>query len=504
MFKYKQKHDKGRCSSIMMVAYKQVENQGTISRQQRRAMQRHTARRLKKLKKTMAQTALPVTFDNQTITQFGLFSYLETFKKIIGWQQILEEYFDVKRHHNVTYLADNMLETLVDSICLGLFRFSHMDVLKRDLSYLKTKDISQVADESTLRYFLGQMTEEVIEKLATINQKILAGKFSVETPREVWLDFDDSVVTVFGEQEQAAIGYNPRYHGRPSYKVKVGFISATGELVNTKLYNGKVASNGQFLDFLKETLSKLDPKQILVKGIRVDCGFFDEKLFSYLEEQQIEYICKAKMSANVRKIANYLEESGYFEPISSHYAAAQITVPLPSWEKERRFVCIRETIPPKSKNENQICLDLPTYEYQAIVTSRDDLTAEEIWHEYNQRANVENKIDELKVGFAVNQMSQHEFIRNQAFLWIKAIAYNLLNWFRLALLEKHACRYEVSTLRRKILNVPANIVGTGHYRHIKMAPNKELMEIVSIMQRKMDEFVLKNTSTLLRLNDLAA
>ena len=275
-------------------------------------------------------------------------------------------------------------------------------------------------------------------------------------------------------------------------------------MVYSKLYDGKTASNGQFLEFLEETLAKLDPKQITVKGIRVDRGFFDEKLFSYLESQQIEYICKAKMSANVRKIADYLEQCGDFESISSHYAAAEIRVPLPIWEKARRFVCIRETLEPKAKNEKQLSLDLPAYEYQAIVTSMDDLTAEEIWHEYNQRANIENKIDELKVGLGVDQMSQHEFIRNQAFLWIKGIAYNLLNWFRLALLEEEACRYEVPTLRRIILNVPANIVGNGRYRHIKMAPNAELMHIVSIMQRKLDEFLIQISSLLLPWEDFAA
>jgi hypothetical protein len=499
-----QKHDKGWCSSIMMVLHNEVKNQETISRQQRRAMSREATKKIKQLEKKLKQTALPVTFDNQTITQFGLFGYLEAFKHLIGWQQIVKEHLSVNRRHNAKYSATDLLETLVDSACLGIFRFSHMDVFERDSSYQQCKEIDQVADESTLRYFLRQMTPEVIDQLATINQHLLAQKFRLEGPREVWLDFDDSVVTVFGEQEESAVGYNPRYHGRRSYKVKVAFISGTGELVYSKLYDGKTASNGQFLEFLKETLATLNPNQIIVKGIRIDRGFFDEKLFAYLESQQIEYICKAKMSSNVRKIADYLEQSGDFTSISSHYAAAEISVPLPKWEKARRFVCIRETLKAKVTNENQIALDLPAYEYQAIVTSLDELTAEEIWHEYNQRANIENKIDELKVGFGVDQMSQHDFIRNQAFLLIKGIAYNLLNWFRLALLDEKACRYEVPTLRRIILNVPGNIVGKDRYRHIKLAPNEELMALVSIMKRKLEEVFVRVTSLPLPFIDIAA
>ena len=498
-----QKHDKGWCSSIMIVLQTDVKNQEPVSRQVRRAIERNMSKKLKQMQKKVQQTAPQVTFDNHTVTQFGLFGFLEAFKHMIGWQDIVKKHLQVNRRHNAKYLASDLLETLVDSACLGLFRFSHMDALQRDSSYQQCKDIRKVADESTLRYFLRQMSPETINQLAVMNQEILAHKFRVEKPREVWLDFDDSVITVFGEQEKSAVGYNPRYHGRRSFKVKVGFISGTGELVYLKLYDGATASNGEFLDFLKDTLAKLDPKQITVKGIRVDRGFFDEKLFAYLESEHIEYICKAKMTANVRKIANYLEETEQFESVSSCYAAADIHVPLPTWEKARRFVCIRETLEPKDKNGSQLCLDLPVYEYQAIVTSLDELTAEEIWHEYNQRANIENKIDELKVGLGMDQMSQHEFDRNQAFLWIKGLAYNLLNWFRLALLEDNACRYEVPTLRRMILNVPGNVVGHDRYRHIKLAPNEPLMKLVAIMRRKQDEFLITVTSLLIPLEKVA-
>lgn len=69
---------------------------------------------------------------------------------------------------------------------------------------------------------------------------------------------DDTIITVFGGQEGSEVGYNPRYHGRASYKAKVAFISGTGELVNAGLYGGKTASNGSFLEFLHETLTRLN------------------------------------------------------------------------------------------------------------------------------------------------------------------------------------------------------------------------------------------------------
>jgi len=66
---------------------------------------------------------------------------------------------------------------------------------------------------------------------------------------------------------------------------------------------------------------------------------------------------------------------------------------------------------------------------------------------------VENKIDELKQGLAVDQTSRHEMIRNAVFMWIKALAYNLLNWFKLALMPQKHRHHEVPTLRRVLINV---------------------------------------------------
>ncbi|MDD4239115.1 MAG: hypothetical protein PHT62_11270 [Desulfotomaculaceae bacterium] len=44
----------------------------------------------------------------------------------------------------------------------------------------------------------------------------------------------------------------------------------------------------------------------------------------------------------------------------------------------------------------------------------EDLSPEEIWHWYNKRCNIENKIDELKTGVSIDQTSQNELSRNMA------------------------------------------------------------------------------------------
>jgi len=270
------------------------------------------------------------------------------------------------------------------------------------------------------------------------------------------------------------VGNNPRYHGRASYKAKVAFISGTGELINAGLYGGKTASNGSFLEFLHETLTRLNSRKTVVKGIRVDKGFFDEKNFIYLEDNCIEYVCKARLTSSMWKIITYLNEQEAWQQLDETYSTADIRLPLPAWERARRIVFIRELCLPKNR-DGQMC-------FEAIVTNMDDLTPEEVWRWYNKRCNIENRIDELKAGLGLDQASRHEMLRNTAFMWIKILAYNLLNWFRLAMLPQNAANYEVNSVRRLILNVPGNVVGSGRYRHVRLAPNRWLEKIITFVK----------------------
>jgi hypothetical protein len=472
-----------------MVTQTFVEEQSlSWSRQQKRVLERRQAKERTRLEKLARKTDLPVTFDNETTTAFGGFGMLEAFKKIIDFTGLLQKHLRVPRYHNCRYTATQLIDTATDALALGLLRLEHMNALKTDPGYRLLKQLDRVPDERTFRHLLGRFDPDDIAALCRVNQALLELKARTEPAREVWLDFDDTVITLFGNQEGAEVGYNPRYHGRPSHKAKVAFVAGTTELVNAQLYDGKTASNGQFMDFLQETLARISTRTV-VAGIRLDKGFFDEKNFSYLEDQSLLYVCKVPVRGNIRKMIGYLDREALWHPLDHTYGVAELKVPLPSWEKPRRFVFIRE----KVKNQccsGQVAMEFADlYDYGVIVTNIDDLPPEEVWRWYNKRANVENKIDELKTGVGLNQNSQHEMLKNKAFMWIKVLAYNLINWFRQALLPEGSTRAEMSTIRRLVLNVSGNVVGNGRYRHIRLAMNRWLSEVVSFIKAKLREFI---------------
>src|SRR5690606_41317870 len=66
-----------------------------------------------------------------------------------------------------------------------------------------------------------------------------------------------------------------RYHGRPSYKIRVAFIAGSGELIHLQVNPGNTNGMKDLLSFVKEIEAMLPPEWI-IEGIRADCGLADD------------------------------------------------------------------------------------------------------------------------------------------------------------------------------------------------------------------------------------
>ncbi len=440
-----------------------------------------------------------VTFDNNSVTEAANFQFIEIFKDLINLDDIISNRIFMEQKENTLYNARKLIDYLIDCSILGHTRFSHMDALKFDPGYLTVKELTRFPDESTFRTFLKKLNWSHLIQLISINKELLHRKAKLEAKRLVWIDIDDTVITLFGEQEGGANGYNPRYHGRPSYKVRVAFIAETGELLHMELNPGNTHGMKDFLSFIKEVEAMLPPEYI-IEGIRADCGFADQEVMNYAEEKGWYYIFKLPRKATVKRAISYLEQHpAFWETLAEkeeeirfateddHWAAADIPILLTKWTKARRCVIYRESHETQQTTKDQLSLMLTTYSYQAVITNT-ELKPLPLIRSYNQRANIENRIDEIKEGYAIEQNSLHSMMTNLLFSWIKVIAYNLVVWFKQAFLPDSLQRCEVKTIRRVVLKVPGNVVGNGRYQHIRLAASPVLKAIVTVMQQRAKEF----------------
>lgn len=136
-------------------------------------------------------------------------------------------------------------------------------------------------------------------------------------------------------------------------------------------------------------------------------------------------------------------------------------MPLPDWERARRFVIIRKTLPEMLEN------------------------GQFIFDEYNKRCTIETVIDEFKNGFAFSENSQLNYHCNELFMLIKMIAFNIHNWFKNTILPQNMRNHRITTLRRIFYSVAGILCGSGWYRRIKLQTNSISMNIIIYIRQQL-------------------
>jgi len=97
-------------------------------------------------------------------------------------------------------------------------------------------------------------------------------------------DLDSTVVTVFGKQDGAEVGYNPRYRGKRSYNPLLCLEANSAFLWDTELRSGN-AGTCEASPALLETTFVNVPPEIRDLRFRADAGFGYDPVFKELTRQ---------------------------------------------------------------------------------------------------------------------------------------------------------------------------------------------------------------------------
>jgi len=111
-----------------------------------------------------------------------------------------------------------MILSLVYPIILGLDRLETASLLRSNGTFQYLTGLPSYPSPQSLRRFLLQAAPDFRAQLHRVNDYLLQHFIHRPDHRSrLILDLDSTVVTVFGHQEGAAVGYNPRYRGKRSY-----------------------------------------------------------------------------------------------------------------------------------------------------------------------------------------------------------------------------------------------------------------------------------------------
>jgi len=130
-----------------------------------------------------------------------------SFIEKMGIEESLEEVFD---HEGYIYSTSDLLLSAITGITVGIDRIYHLNAIRNDAALTKSLGLDQLPEESNLRRQLTQASSKEVERMRQVISQNLAKANQTEETVEIGLDIDSTVATVYGKQEGAEVGYNPK------------------------------------------------------------------------------------------------------------------------------------------------------------------------------------------------------------------------------------------------------------------------------------------------------
>jgi Transposase DDE domain group 1 len=268
------------------------------------------------------------------------------------------------------------------------------------------------------------------------------------------LDLDSTVFERYGKQEGSLKGHNPRKHGRPRHHPLLAVLSEAHFLLHGWLRSGNCGTSRGVVEFLKEALALWGQRE-KIRLLRADSGFFEDKLLSFLEQRLLPYIVVAKLTPWVKRAAQRVEQ---WTILDDDYAVGEFRLQLHGWSVERRFVVIREQVREGRDSVGRKLIDVPGYTFRLFATSCSD-PPEEIWRGYNRRADMENRIAELKHDLGADGFCMKQFFATEAAFRTVVLLFTLLAEFQRA--AGMPVYREPATIRTQVLTCGAILGRAG-------------------------------------------
>ena len=362
----------------------------------------------------------------KAVTPFGgLVVFLEFLRKVEFAERVSRAMpFRLKSPNAIR--PEETFTAFMISVVVGARRFAQAGMVKADQALQGVLGLKRFPTDDTIRNLFKRFNQGAVYRFYSVLWGWQLER--LEPQPEGWsLDLDSVVFERYGQQQGAGKGHNPKKHGRPSHHPLLAALAEAHFVLHGWLRSGNCSSARGVVEFLKEALALLGSRH-RIRVVRADSGFFDDQLLSFLEERGLSYIVVARMTRWLKRQAAQVRQ---WTELDENYAGGEFRLQLYGWEQQRRFVVIRERMRDDKPSVGRKLLDLPGYTFRIFVTNGSQMP-QDVWRDYNQRADVENRIAELKYDLAADDFCLHEFFATEAAFCAILMLFNLLAEFQRA------------------------------------------------------------------------
>jgi hypothetical protein len=420
---------------------------------------------------------IKIACNHAGLTHFGGIYFFHEFLRVLQLRNVLATRLTYPRRNNHYHLSQ-MILALVYPIVLGFDRLETASFLRTNGTFQYLTGLPSFPDPQTLRRFLLQAPQRFWEQLHRLNDRLLQQFIHQPHQRSrLIFDLDSTVVTVFGHQDGAHVGYNPRYRGKRSYNPLLCIEANSSYLWDTELRPGNAGTWEGSVELLETSFVNIPP-DIRELRVRADSGFGFHPVLEQLETRPAQYAVVARLTPGFKRLLPGLR----YEPVNQQWEMAECEHRSHGWPQARRFVVARRFIP-GDQEEQSTLFSLGRYVYRAWVTNM-DLTPAGIWHFYDGRAAMEPRICELREDFALRKIPTASFAANALYLEIIRLAYNLVTIFQQNCLQESWQTLTLQKLRYKLFLIPGELTRPDNRPILRLRQSPVLRDMTSDILKK--------------------
>jgi len=367
---------------------------------------------------------------------------------------------------NRGYHPVDLIEGFLCSVVLGSKRLAHTGMLRTDEVIKNIFGWSKgMADQSTFSRFFKKHSIELNDNIFPELMKKFYKTIQLD---RMTIDIDSTVITRYGEQENAKVGYNPQKRGRRSHHPILAFCDELAMVVNAWMRTGDSVSTTDATQFIDEIFSIIEPERIGL--MRFDAGFFSQNIMEKLENQNkpVHYIIRSKMTSGVVAAIEQIKDWYANDDVTQKAQYGVVQYKANKWKVARKMIVVRV---PKSEPSNTPVLfeeiaEYEKYEYKAFITNV-AFSASMVHSLYNKRANAENRIKELKYDYGIQGFSLIDFGAMEAAFRYVMLAFNIMQLFKMKVMQTRKGTM-LSTIRFQCIAIGSYVVKNGRKRILKL------------------------------------
>jgi Transposase DDE domain group 1 len=381
-------------------------------------------------------------------------------------RELSEQFGHLKRGRFVVYPMGAQLRLMLDLHVAGEGRPFGVEAMAHDALFVHLAG-GYVPSVDVLYDDLERFGPDEIARLEELMAHKALGRLRAMRPKSVHLDIDTTVTVLFGEQEGALPGPNPRYHGRPSYHPMRARVAEVDGVCGAVLRPGDRGFGDADVPTIVRWIERL--RQVVgpecLVTVRIDAAGDCTELVSALDRLGVRYNIKARITRDMADAIACttgwatVEHDAFDEPSKQ---VTTVSFARDEWTRRSghavRVVAVRSR---DRDNGKQVFLwnDLE-YTVQAYITNDWLSSEDEVARTYDDRAGIEPLIAELKGAWCIGKAPSAVFDANHAAFLIKRLAHNLFRWF---LVERYAplARWRTHWARRVTITRPGRLLRSG-------------------------------------------